>query len=182
MLIAFSFVLSLRVVVALLKYSSWSHKFHSIQGYQCTLKIFANRPNNKHIQSELLSVFEGRPVREEIINAFLDVYQEDMNSINILTLFNKLNFQKTFLHENRLINILQKLRDTSEELSADNIINLVRFSSGVHNSNLKNEIWTVILTKVITSIYLLFLDYLLIFYSDYTSNYSIHFETNIVNT
>ena len=149
MLIArFSIHAPLKFANAVRNYSPCFHKFNLLQDEQYLL-----RRRNKQIQNELLSIFEGRPVNEEKINSFLDQYLQNMDSIDIMTLLQKLKDHKLSIHENRLIKVFHTLRDIPEELSADNIHNLVRFPSKLHNSNLKTEMWTVILPKVVIFFY-----------------------------
>ena len=142
------------VSVALLTYSSCNSR----QDHRCSLQSYATRifprrhfqPMNTSIQIELLSIFDGRPLHLEKINSFLDQYQQDMDSINIMTLLNKLKYEKIHLHDHRLIKVIKMLRDMPEELRPDDIGNLVRFSNGVSNLNLKYEIWNAILSKVLS--------------------------------
>jgi len=105
--------------------------------------------NNKQIQFDLQYIFEKRPVYEEEINAYLEKYQQYMNSKTILKLLNKLEKERILLNNNRLLAILEILLRSPDKLSGEDIYSLVRFSKGIRNSPLRLEIWKVILEKVL---------------------------------
>ena len=107
--------------------------------------------DHRKIQYELSNIFGANIIAEEKLNSFIDLYHQDFNSINIMTLFHLAQKRRVSLNDYQLRRILQQLLNRSEtdELSDENILSLVRFSKDIRSPPLQIEMWKVILRQVL---------------------------------
>ena len=104
--------------------------------------------NVKIIQNKLEKIFDKRPLNELELYSFLDEYQQDMGSRDILTLFDMLHKNFIILNNDRLSTIMQIFLNKPEMLSGQDIYQIVRFSKVIRHTALKDQIWDLILSKV----------------------------------
>ena len=150
------FLLSFTSTEAYLPYSSSYKKLILIQ-YSHRNFQFHNRNirsqhdlkfNDKIIRNKLEKIFDKHPVNEVELNSFLDKYQKDMSSRNILMLFDMLQNDMIILNESCLSTIMRILFNKPEILSGEHIYRIVRFSKVIEYPALKDQIWGLILSKV----------------------------------
>ena len=110
------------------------------------------------IQVKLRKIFDKRPVAVVELNSFLEKDIKAMSSRDILTLFDKLHEHKITLNNDHLSLIMQIFLNNPEKLSGEDIYQIVRFSKVIRHPALKNEMWSLILSKV-TNLVLLFSRY-----------------------
>ena len=134
--------------------------------------------NGKIILNNLEKILDKRPLNELELYSFLDQYQQEMGSRDILTLFDMLQKNFIILNNDRLSTIMQIFLNKPEMLSGENIYQIVRFSKVNRSRALKDQIWDLILSKVAIDI-LRFVHYLkflfisdsAIYFSDETTSF-----------
>ena len=104
--------------------------------------------NGKIILNNLEKILDKRPLNELELYSFLDQYQQEMGSRDILTLFDMLQKNFIILNNDRLSTIMQIFLNKPEMLSGQDIYQIVRFSKVIRHTALKDQIWDLILSKV----------------------------------